>query len=315
MEDLEMAKVGEFNSTLAEAIRVLDRPERSGAPELRKAMALVHGSGAFRASDLETRFTNTHIGFNAETGKLALNEAAMRQPEASWVAMAGIAAAKHLGTDDVIVNNKLQVWQAVGVKHRSSSGAAGAVRSAEGARRKVDAMVVHPVVRRAMLATVEHTKRGRDPFESYEGVVDTLQTGSVQKHLNAANFRDDLHVSDSDRMYDVYGTEDGAFVQMTQLLGSYARKLSIQNNQQRERVATVQSVLITRQTVFGVDPEYSNELFGGYNLSQPGPHELGADTVSEIDTFVDASVDAVVPLSSSLYAAQDFRVMNREMYQ
>lgn len=312
-----MAKVGEFNSTLAEAIRVLDRPERSSAPELRKAMALVHGSGAFRASDLAARFTNSHIGFNVETGKLSLNEVAMRQPEASWVAMAGIAAAKHLGTDDVIVNNKLQVWQAVGTKHRnrSSSGAAGMVRSAEGAGRKVDVMVGHPVIRRAMLATVEHTKRGRNPFESYEGAVDTLQTSSVQKHLGAANFRDDLNVRDSDRMYDVYGTEDGALVQMTQLLGSYARKLSIQNNQQRERVATVQSVLVTRQTVFGIDPEYSNELFGGYDLSQSGPQELGPDTVSEIDMFVGASVDAVVPLSSSLYAAQDFRVMNREMYQ
>lgn len=310
-----MAKVGEFNSTLAEAIRVLDRPERSSAPELRKAMALVHGSGAFRPGELQARFTNAHIGFNVETGKLALNEAAMRQPEASWVALAGIAAAKHLGTDDVIANNKLQVWQAVNSKHRSSSGAAAAVRSAEGAGRTVGAMVAHPVVRRAMLATVEHTKRGRDPFESYENAVDTLQTGSVQKHLGTLNFRDDLSVKDSDRMYDVYGTDDGAFVQMTQLLGSYARKLSIQNNQQRERVATIQSVLVTRQTVFGVDPDYSSELFGGYDLSQPGPHELASDTVDEIDTFVDASVDAVVPLSSSLYAAQDFRVLNREMYQ
>lgn len=311
-----MARSGEFNGSLANALQLLDRPEQSSAPELRNAIALVHGAGVVGRSHLEQRYAgSSHVAVHPETGRLMLTEAALAKPQAeSWIALAGVAAAKHFGEDEVVLNPKLQVWQAAGSNHRSPSGASGMVRAAEGARQKVDAMIDHPVVRRAMLASVEHTKRGRDPFESYEDAIPTLQTASVQKHMAATAFRDDLTVRESDRMYDAHGTEDGTFVQMTQLLGSYARKLSLRNNQQREQVAAVQSVLVTRQTVFAVDPEYSDELFAGYDLSESGAHELSRDTVDELTTFVDASVDAVVPLSSGLYATQDFRVMNREMY-
>ncbi len=311
-----MAKVGEFNSTLAEALRVLDKPDRSGTPELRKALALVHGSGVFRPGDLETRFAgSTHFSVHPETGKLMLTDVARTQPQESWVAVAGIASAKHIREDDVVLNSALQPWHVVGTKKRSSSGSAGMVRSAENPRQKVAAMVASPVIRRSTLATVEHTKRGRDPFDSYGNAAQSLQVTAVQKELTmAGQFRDDLEVRDTDRVYEVQGTEDGAFVRMTQLLGSYARKLSIQNDERRDRVATVQSVLVTRQTLFATNPEWGDLLFDADDLEAEGFVPLSSDTTQEVTSFVDAGDDIVVPLSSSLHATQDWRVINREMY-
>lgn len=312
-----MAKYFEPKGDLANAFRVLEAPDAATTPELRRAIAQVHGAAHLSPAELASRFDgSSRVGVHPETGRLMLLEkSSVHSAPESWVAIAAMAAEQAQRTNQAIVTNpKLQSWQAPGRALRTPNGVSSALRNAETPIQKAAIMIGEPLVRRASLATSDHVKRGRDPYASYEHVAETLQVAGVQRKLHQEGFREDFAVDKRDYAYEIYGTEDSTVLRRTQLIGSFARELTLRAEQRRMRIATSQSVLMTQQTVYGVDPEWRDLLFVADDLDTGEFVSLEGDAAHEVDAFIGTQDPTVTPLASSMHATQHWRVISTQPF-
>lgn len=304
-----MAKSFEPKGDLARALRTLDSAEEYSAAELRKAISLVHGARNFSPSELETRFAgSSHVALNPETGRLTLVEKPQTPKHESWVAIAGLAAVR---TQQAPITFN-QTWE--GWSKQPQSRVAASMRKLPMGAQRAEYMARQPVVRQAQLATIDHA-RHRDAFDSFARGSETLQVASTnRKFVQDLHFRDDFATDERDRAFEVYGTDDGALVRRTQLLGSFAREMTLKNEARRTRLTASQSLLMTKQTVFAVDPEWREVLFETDDLATGEYTQINHDVAREFDGLIEAHDETIAPLVSSMYATQDWRVISTQPF-
>ena len=306
-----MAKNGQYNGQLAEALRVLDRADRADRSSVGKALTLVRRSGVLRDEELIDRYKGLDcFAVNTDLGRLVLADNGKSETH-SWLQGAS-STAKRLLPAMVTYDDRWQEWKLPHTPSRSRQGLGEDLHTKGGVAQKLAVIALQPTIRIARLATSDHASSKQGPRDSLDNVLAALEVKSAQNSLTNRTqepFREALQPEYDKYLYETYADNDVALVRTRRFLGSYTRPAVVVNRRERAQLRTVQSFNFMQQTTYALTPEWRDLV--QKDTAAESFSILDPNAAEDIGAFI-AEQEVCTPLVSSLQVQQRYEILQTQ---